>query len=127
MTENILFDNIYVGHSEEDAKALAAETYDVKHPLEETANKVADKTDEEEDSKTFKEDPMSFIRQKIFSFVEVAKVDPVLAFKTQPETGGALTVALVTLFGMLLSLVGIIGGQQKPITKAGSLSPIISW
>lgn len=122
MTPSILFDNIYVGHSEEEAKALAAETFDVKKPLEEALDKVAGKVDEEEEEEqlTFKEDPMSFIRQKIFSFVEVAKVDPVLAFRTQPETGSALLVSVFTLAGMLLSVVGIIGGQQKPVSKVCS-------
>ena len=33
MTEDILFDNLYVGHSVEDAKKLAAETFEVKKPL----------------------------------------------------------------------------------------------
>ena len=44
MTEDILFDNIYVGHSVEDAKALAVETFEVKKALE-----AASKKDEEED------------------------------------------------------------------------------
>ncbi len=117
MTENILFDNIYVGHSEEDAKKFQAETYDLKHSLEEAAKKVDDKADDDEEPKAFKEDPMSFIRQKIFAFIDLAKIDPVLAFKSQPETGGALAVAFVTLLGMLLSLIGVIGGQQKPVAK----------
>jgi len=38
MTEDILFDNIYVGHSVDDAKALAAETFDIKHSLEKVAD-----------------------------------------------------------------------------------------
>lgn len=117
MTENILFDNIYVGHSVEDAKKFQAETYDLKHTLEETTKNSDDKVEEDEETKDFKEDPMSFIRQKIFAFIDLAKVDPVLAFKSQPETGGALAVAFVTALGMLLSLVGVIGGQQKPIAK----------
>ena len=124
MTENILFDNIYVGHSEEDAKKFQSETYDLKHDLEETAKVVDDKSDDDEETKSFKEDPMSFIRQKIFAFIDLAKIDPVLAFKTQPETGGALAVAFVTALGMLLSLVGVIGGQQKPIAK---VSPIVAY
>ena len=33
MTENIMFDNIYVGHSVDDAKKLAAETFDINEGL----------------------------------------------------------------------------------------------
>jgi len=34
MQNGILFDNIYVGHSEEDAKAFADETWALKHKIE---------------------------------------------------------------------------------------------
>ena len=126
MTEDILFDNIYVGHSEDDAKKLAAETFDVKKPLEEAENKKATKIDEEdEEPKTFKEDPVAFIRQKVLDFVEVAKVDPVFAFKSQPETGAAIVAAFTTFLGVILSLIGVIGAAQKPITKVCALLPFI--
>ncbi|KAF8522810.1 calnexin [Gautieria morchelliformis] len=119
MTSDILFSNIYIGHSIEDAKKLAAETFDVKHALE-TAKSKDDgiKFDDETQQADWKEDPVAFIREKVFSFVELAKVDPVLAFKTKPETGAALTGALLTLFGMLGAVFGLVGGQQKPVTKS---------
>ena len=116
MTEDILFDNIYVGHSVEDAKKLAAETFEVKKPLEVAADKPATADDEDdEDAITFKDDPVSFIRTRVISFIEAAKLDPLNAFKTQPETAAALVGAVFTLFGMLSALVGIIGGAQKPV------------
>lgn len=115
MTEDILFDNIYVGHSPEDAKALAVETFEVKKPLEVENSKPAVVDDDEEDTITFKADPISFIRTRVIAFIEAAKLDPLLAFKTQPETGAALVGALFTLFGMLGALVSIIGGAQKPV------------
>ena len=34
MQSDILFDNIYIGHSIEDAEKLKTETFDVKHPIE---------------------------------------------------------------------------------------------
>ena len=46
MTEDILFDNLYIGHSVEDAKKLAAETFEVKKELEKAASSVPE--DEEE-------------------------------------------------------------------------------
>jgi len=115
MTEDILFDNIYVGHSLDDAKALAAETFDVKKPLE--SKKPKDEVDDEDDEASFSEDPIGFIRERVFSFIDLAKLDPVLAFKTQPETGAALAMALLTAFGMLGALTGIVGGSSKPAPK----------
>jgi hypothetical protein len=117
MTEDILFDNIYVGHSVEDAKAFAKETFEVKKPLESAAAKVDDKLDDDEAAVSFKEDPVAFIRQKIFAFVDLVQVDPILAVKTHPETGAALAGVVFTLFGMIGALFGLIGAQQKPITK----------
>ncbi|KAA1471418.1 Calreticulin-domain-containing protein [Dentipellis sp. KUC8613] len=118
MTEDILFDNIYVGHSVEDAKAFAAETFDIKKPLEKEADKAAEPEDAEPVVGSFGEDPVEFIRQKVFNFIDVFKVDPVVAFKSQPETGVALVGAALTFFGMLGALFGLVGSQQKPITKS---------
>jgi hypothetical protein len=119
MTEDILFDNIYVGHSVEDAKAFAAETFDIKKALELERDKVQD-TEEDFEEVNFKQDPVGFIRQKVFIFIDIAKVDPLLAFKTHPETGAGLAGAVFTLFGMLGVLFGLIGAQQKPITKVSN-------
>ena len=124
MTEDILFGNIYVGHSVEDAKKLAAETFEVKHTLE-TAKAKEDEDADYSTSISWKEDPIAFIREKVFSFIELAKIDPILAFKTKPETGAALTGALLTLFGMLGALFGLVGANQKPITKVEKEWPYV--
>jgi hypothetical protein len=114
MTEDILFDNLYIGHSAQDAKTLAAETFEVKKPLEVAADKpLTDDDDDEEFS--FKDDPVKFIRTRVIAFIEAVQVDPLGAFKSQPETGAALVGALFTLFGMLGALISIIGGAQKPV------------
>ncbi len=118
MTEDILFDNLYVGHSLEDAKALAAETFDIKKPLEADASKPKDEADE--DDLTFREDPVGYLREKVFDFIDLAKLDVVLAFKTHPETGAALAAVLLTFFGMVGTLLGLIGGQQKRVVKVCS-------
>ena len=119
MTEDILFDNLYVGHSVEDAATLAAETWEVKHAAEEAAKKANVVEDEEDETPaSFKEDPVAFIRGQIFTFIEALKVDPIFAVKSQPETAVGLTLALTTLFGMIGVLFGLIGGQQKPITTS---------
>jgi hypothetical protein len=120
MTEDILFDNIYVGHSLEDAHKLAQETYAIKKGVEATLTKTDDEEEASDEIPSFKENPAAFIRQKALKFVEDAKVDPVQAIKSQPETAAGLIGAILTLFGMLGALFGLVGGSQKPITKAVS-------
>lgn len=119
MTEDILFDNIYVGHSIDDAKSLAAETYDVKKPLEAALSPQKDVDDEGDYYiPPFLEDPISHIRGKIAQFIDAARVDPLSAIQTYPETGAGLAGVVLSLFGMLLVLFGFIGSQQKkPVAK----------
>ena len=122
MTEDILFDNIYIGHSVEEAKAFAAETYDIKKPLESAQSKASAPADDDEEAElpSFQEDPAAFIRGKIFAFIDAAKEDPVAALQAHPETAGGLLLSVLTFFGLFGSLLGLIGGQQKPITKVRS-------
>jgi hypothetical protein len=124
MTEDILFDNIYVGHSLEDAKALAAESFDIKRPIEEAASNVSDTSKEEADETSFSKEPLVFLQKKLNTFIEMAKIDPVLAIKLHPETAGAVGVGIVTLLGMLGTLFGVIGAAQKPVTKV-SCRPLL--
>jgi len=120
MTEDILFDNLYVGHSIDDAKALASGTFDIKRTIESAASSVSDakEADKKAEETSFKEDPLTFLRSKILAFIALAKVDPILAIKSQPETAGALGVGVITLLGMLGTLFGVMGGAQKPVTKS---------
>jgi len=127
MTEDILFDNIYVGHSIEDANKLAAETFEVKKPIEAAAAKAAEpEAPADEETPSFKDDPVAFIRQRLFTFVDAAQIDPLEAVKTQPETAAALAGVLFTLFGMLGALFGVVGGQQKPITKSAKKTDAVT-
>ncbi|KAJ3772774.1 hypothetical protein EV361DRAFT_874533, partial [Lentinula raphanica] len=82
MTEDILFDNIYVGHSVDDAKTLASETFDIKKTLEKA--KKAAEVDDDDEEESFSEDPIGFIRSRILTFIDILKLDPLLAFKTHP-------------------------------------------
>ena len=122
MTEDILFDNLYIGHSVEDAATLAAESWEIKKDAEAAAKKAAEEAAAEEEASeettvSFRDDPVTFARQKIYNFIEAAREDPIAAFQSQPETGGAIALFGLTFFGMLGALLGLIGGAQKPITK----------
>ncbi|GMG11018.1 unnamed protein product [Aspergillus oryzae var. brunneus] len=111
---DILFDNIYIGHSPEDAEQLRKETFDVKHPVE-VAEEEASKPKKEETapatSVSFQEDPITFVREKVDHFVGLAKQDPVNAVKQAPEVAG-------TLGALVLSMVLIIVGAIKASSPA---------
>jgi len=115
MTEDILFDNLYVGHSPEDAKKFAEETFEIKKMIEEEAKKVEEEAEAAEagDSQiVFKDDPVGFVRQKVFEFVELAKVDPVFAAKAKPEVAAGLGLVVFFFIGALFNLVS--GSPSKP-------------
>lgn len=105
MQNEILFDNIYVGHSIEDAEALKKETFDQKIVVETAEYEESlPKMPEDNSAKSFKDDPVSFVTEKLFSFIDAAKQDPVFAISTMPDVAGAIA-ATVTVFLFLLSLV----------------------
>lgn len=117
MQSDILFDNIYIGHSIEDAEKLKAETYDVKHPIE-VAEEEATKPKADEKPKSpmdlkFMDDPVHYIREKVDLFWTIAKNDPVQAIKFVPEVAGGLAVLSVTVIALIAGLVTI-GGSTPP-------------
>lgn len=119
MQNDILFDNIYVGHSVEDAEKLRKETFDVKYPIEqaqEEAAKPPPNKPEAGTTVTFQEDPVTFIRQKIDFFVNLAKEDPINAVKTAPEVAGGLAAILLT---SILIIVGAIGASSPAPAPKG--------
>lgn len=118
MTEDILFDNIYVGHSVDDAEALRAESWGVKHALEEASKATPDV--EETEIPEFATDPAGFVRAKIGVFLEDAREDLVGAITSHPETAGGLLGVLTTFFALLFALFGLVSAGQKPIPKASS-------
>jgi len=122
MTEDILFDNIYIGHSVDDAKKLAKESFHVKKAIEKAEAEAAAPAPSEEAVKStvasFQEAPLEWLREQAFSFYDLAKIDPVAAFKAKPETGAALIAVLLTLFGSLGALLGLVGGSSKPVKSS---------
>jgi calnexin len=119
MQNNILFDNIYVGHSLEDAEALKKETFDVKiaaEKAEEEKNKPKTPEVKSPSELNFKEDPVKYITEKLDLFVTIAKTDPIQAIKFVPEVAGAIGVLVVTVLAILLSVLGG-GAAAAPAVK----------
>jgi calnexin len=114
MQNNILFDNIYIGHSIEDAEKIKKDTYDVKIVGEKAAEAKAAPKDlpKPDGSPSFKDDPVSFIREKVELFITIAKDDPVSAIKFVPEVAGGIGALVVTILGLLIAALG--AGSKAP-------------
>jgi calnexin len=116
MQNDILFDNIYIGHSVEDAEALKKESFDVKvaaEKAEEEATKP--KTPEPPKSPSdlvFKDDPVLYVKEKVNLFIEIAKRDPIEAAKFVPEVAGGIAVIVVTLLAIVIG--SVVGGGAAP-------------
>ncbi len=124
MQNDILFDNIYIGHSIEDAEKLKAETWDVKHPIElaedeATKPKPADPPKSPMDLK-FMDDPVLYVREKVDLFMTIAKKDPVEAIKFVPEVAGGIGILAVTLIAVIIGAVGISGASPPPQVKSAA-------
>ena len=119
MQNDILFDNIYIGHSIDDADKLKAETWSLKHAAEkaeEEANKPkTPETPKSPSDLSFKEDPVTYVKEKVALFVEIAKRDPVEAIKFVPEVAGGIGVLAVTILAILASAV--LGGAAAAPSK----------
>lgn len=107
MTEDILFDNIYIGHSELDAASFADETFSIKKPLEDELEAAAvpevpetsasaNKGEEPE----WREDFVKWAQWKIEEFADIAVLDPVKAIQELPYTGAAAATVIATLLGL---------------------------
>ncbi|KAF4594729.1 calreticulin [Ophiocordyceps camponoti-floridani] len=119
MQSDILFDNIYIGHSIEDADKLAAETWAVKHPVE-MKQADADKPKDEDKPPSpldikFLDDPVLYVKEKVGLFMSIAQNDPVGAVKFVPEVAGGIVAVAATLIALLVGLVS--KGASSPAVK----------
>lgn len=121
MQNDILFDNIYIGHSIADAEKFAAETFKEKHPVEK-ALEDAEKPKPEDKPKSpsdlvFTEDPILYIKEKLDLFFTIAQSDPIQAIKFVPEAAGGLAAVLVTLIALVVGLFSLGGASTPPQVK----------
>ncbi len=123
MQNDILFDNIYIGHSIADAEKFAEETFKLKHPVEqllELAEKP--KVDDNKPAKSpsdlvFMDDPIHYIKEKLDLFFTIAQNDPIQAIKFVPEAAGGIAAVAITLIAIIVGLVSM-GSSSPQVKKA---------
>lgn len=123
MQSDILFDNIYIGHSVEDAEKLKAETYDVKHAIEVAEEEASKPPPAKESPKSpmdlkLMDDPVHYVREKVDLFWAIAKNDPVEAVKALPEVAGGIGALVVTAIALIVGIVGFSAAPPAKVQKA---------
>ncbi|KAF7938144.1 hypothetical protein BELL_0045g00070 [Botrytis elliptica] len=121
MQSDILFDNIYIGHSVEDAAKFADETFNEKHPIEqlielESVPKPEDKPKSPSDL-VFADDPVLYVKEKLDLFLTIAQNDPIQAIKFVPEAAAGIGAVFVTLIAIIVGIVSMSGSTPPPQVK----------
>ncbi|KAF9580853.1 hypothetical protein BGW38_002335 [Lunasporangiospora selenospora] len=119
MQKDILFDNIYIGHSEEDASAFAAETWEVKYASEKKQEEVDNPRPNDLDgTPVFKEDPVGFVTFHLREFIDLAREDPLNALHSRPLVAAAIAGVGGVALALILILVGLVVAAPKPSATA---------
>ncbi|CAG8552435.1 5888_t:CDS:10, partial [Acaulospora colombiana] len=113
MQNDILFDNIYIGHSEEDAQKFAEETWGVKYKIEKEEEEKSNKILDDEPTVSFLDDPVKFLRQQIDEFIEAFLDDPLESIKTKPFVVAGLSAVIIVFFALLRLLFSLITPAKK--------------
>jgi calnexin len=121
MQSDITFDNIYIGHSIEDANAFRAETYDIKRPIED-AEEAKSKPKPSEAPKSpsdlsFKDDPVTYVKEKLELFITIAKKDPLEAIRFMPEVAGGIGGGLALIIAIVFAALGSGSAPSKEDIK----------
>lgn len=123
MQNDILFDNIYIGHSIEDAEKLREETFVPKLAAEKAEEEAqAPKPAAEEPNQLlqieFRDDPVLWITDRSKFFFELARRDPVTAVQELPQIAAGLGAVVVALLAIIASSLGGASAPSKAQVKA---------
>ncbi|KAF9978195.1 hypothetical protein BGZ73_003376 [Actinomortierella ambigua] len=118
MQDDILFDNIYVGHSVEDAEQLAAETWEIKSKSEKKQDEAANPVPKPLEPLSFKEDPIRFITTQLQEFIELAREDPLNAIHSRPVVTAAIAGVVGITFGLVLIVLGLLSAAPTVAASA---------
>jgi calnexin len=121
MQSDILFDNIYIGHSIADAEKFAQETFHKKQPIEKQLE-LAEKPVEEKKpaspfDRKFMDDPVLYVKEKVEIFITIARTNPMEAIKFVPEVAGGIAAVILTLLAIVIGLLSIGGSTPPPKAK----------
>lgn len=128
MQNDILFDNIYIGHSVEAAEQVGNETFIPKQAIElaeEKANAPEPlKKDKQYESAMdyFRDDPVGYVKTVARMFILNFSVDPQATIKNQPVVAlvasSALFISGMIAFIILRAVLSVIfGGKKVPAKK----------
>ncbi|KTW26918.1 calnexin [Pneumocystis jirovecii RU7] len=119
MQSDILFDNIYIGHSVAEAEKFAKATFELKYKSETFQEK---KDTAETQSPTLTPDVSYFdiLAKKFFIFVDLLVKDPISAFKTMPGTASTVATIFLTLIAILYGVVSLVFTYSKLDSSAES-------
>lgn len=115
MTNNILFDNIYLGHSIQDAEKIQKATFDIKkaNEIKEEELSAPKAPETPTEFELFKFDPLAYIRSKFDPFMTVAQKDPVAAIKEFPVVAGGIFATIFTLLAILGGLITLASAPSQ--------------
>ncbi|KAK9479958.1 Calreticulin family-domain-containing protein [Lipomyces japonicus] len=125
MQNNILFDNIYIGHSVEEAEAIGNATFIAKYEiesLEEEATRPSVDSPSTEPSlwDLFKADPVNFVTEQLTIFFTLFPRDPVYTIRAYPETAVALGVVGVTALAIFFGTISAFFGSKSGAAVSSS-------
>lgn len=130
MQKDILFDNIYIGHSVEDAQRIRRETFDIKKAAEKREQDASLPLEDDVKSPmdlSFTKDPYRYVKERTELFVDLFKRDPVQAMKFMPEIAGGMTALVMTAVALLFGLISMssTGSAAPPsaVTVSGDNHP----
>ena len=117
MQNGFLFDNIYVGHSEDDANKLAEETWSVKHEIEKTLEPEVEAESLAGTASGYlgmAQERFNLVKEEVLEFVRLAQDDLVGTVKQLPHIAG-----LLVLGGLLplIFLSSLFSGSSTPKSK----------
>ncbi|KAG0373705.1 hypothetical protein BGX24_011340 [Mortierella sp. AD032] len=118
MQKNILFDNIYIGHSIADAESLAAETWVIKYKAEKEQEELANPTPKTDEAASKDDESLfQFMKRQFGEFITVAREDPMHAMNSYPLVVSALAGAVGVSFGLMLIIMGLMSGDPEAKTS----------
>ncbi|KAG4306266.1 hypothetical protein PORY_000254 [Pneumocystis oryctolagi] len=112
MQNDILFDNIYIGHSIEEAEKFAKATFEVKYKHE-TAQKKVDSFETPSPSEIPEASYLDVVLKKATVFIDLVKRDPISALKEMPGTASTMGTLFLTLIAIFYGIISLISTYSK--------------